>query len=356
MHRFVLRGLVLGLLASLALLPALRSPQEAGAIYHIAFMNEVMVGYHGDPDVQYVEVRMELVGQHIVHDTRLTYWTGTNNYHVLLQLDRDVPNEGAGVHWIMATQAFADLTGLTPDFIIPTPTEAARMPSPTGMICWGGPDFAPPPDQWDPAFPFWYTDCVSYGSYTGGNEIHSPPTTLPPGDGTMSLHRMQPPPTTAGEGSAAHMNAPPDIESWFLRCPSPENNAGDIVLLGDESDADGLPDCHEGEAGTDPALPDTDGDSYQDGEEYLAGSDPLDPESLPGLIPTPTPQGMVGDASCDRQVNAIDSALVLQQLAGMLAGLPCPENADASGGGGVNAIDAAVILQYAAGLVPSLPP
>jgi hypothetical protein len=352
----LLRLSLFAVLASLALVPALLSPRNAGAIYHIAFMSEVMVGYNGDPDVQYIEVRMEFWGQHLVRDTRLTYWNDTNDYTVLSLLDRDVPNEGIDVRWIMATQAFVDLTGMTPDFIIPEPTEEARMPTPTGMICWGGPDYAPPSTEWDPAFPFWYTDCVSYGGYAGGNEIHSPPTTLPPGDGTKSLHRLQPPPASAGSGSAAHMNAPPDVESWFLRCPSPENNAGEVVLLGDDGDSDGLPDCHETEEGTNPALPDSDGDEHEDGEEYLAGSDPLDPNSVPGPEPTPAPPPMVGDANCDSQVNAIDSALVLQELAGMLAALPCPQNADASGGGGVNAIDAAVILQYAAGLVSTLPP
>ena len=41
-------------------------------------------------------------------------------------------------------------------------------------------------------------------------------------------------------------------------------------------------------------------------------------------------------------------------LAGLIAALPCPQNADVNHDGSVNAIDAALILQYVAGLVSHL--
>ncbi len=71
--------------------------------------------------------------------------------------------------------------------------------------------------------------------------------------------------------------------------------------------------------------------------------------------PTPTPF-LVGDASCDGTVNALDAALILQFTAGLLDSLPCPLGADANGDGVVNSIDSVLVLQLVAGLLPSLPP
>jgi hypothetical protein len=55
-------------------------------------------------------------------------------------------------------------------------------------------------------------------------------------------------------------------------------------------------------------------------------------------------------------VNAIDAALVLQLVAGIIDELPCGGNPDANGDGTTTAVDAALILQYGAGLIGHLPP
>lgn len=68
------------------------------------------------------------------------------------------------------------------------------------------------------------------------------------------------------------------------------------------------------------------------------------------------PDVVFGDASCDGQINAIDAAITLQFIAGLLTNLTCTENADANGDGQVTAIDSALILQYTAGLLTQLPP
>lgn len=65
---------------------------------------------------------------------------------------------------------------------------------------------------------------------------------------------------------------------------------------------------------------------------------------------------LLGDANCDGAVGAIDAALLLQQGAGLLQSIPCPENGDVSGDGMIGAVDAALILQFAAGLVGSFGP
>ncbi len=204
-----------GLVALVALLASLPSPAPSSAIFHLAVIDEVMSGFNGDPDVQYVEVRMDFPNQNFVNDTRLTAFNADgSSFTVLLLLDHDVPNDGIDVRWLMATQAFADLTGVAPDFIFPP-----GLLTPSGMVCWGAPDFAPPSNTWDPQFPFFYTDCVAYGGYSGGNPLHPPPSDLPPGDGMQSLQRIQGP--TAGG----------DLADFALVNPSPENNAGVVAEL-----------------------------------------------------------------------------------------------------------------------------
>jgi hypothetical protein len=70
--------------------------------------------------------------------------------------------------------------------------------------------------------------------------------------------------------------------------------------------------------------------------------------------PTPTPAGLNGDADCNRTVNAIDVALILQYVARFASSLPCQRAADVNGDGRIDSIDAALVLQYTAGLLDSL--
>jgi len=65
---------------------------------------------------------------------------------------------------------------------------------------------------------------------------------------------------------------------------------------------------------------------------------------------------LYGDASCDGNVNSIDSTLILQTDAGLIDEPACPENADANGNGTINSIDSTLILQYGAGLINRLGP
>ncbi len=64
---------------------------------------------------------------------------------------------------------------------------------------------------------------------------------------------------------------------------------------------------------------------------------------------------LLGDATCDGVLNAIDAAMVLQISAGITAPLPCRELPDVSCDGIVNAIDASLILQFDAGIIDRLP-
>ncbi|MGH7391481.1 MAG: BACON domain-containing protein [Candidatus Rokuibacteriota bacterium] len=100
--------------------------------------------------------------------------------------------------------------------------------------------------------------------------------------------------------------APPGYYMLFLVDTAGVPSVADIVLVGDDSDNDGLPDAWElsffgdltsgpnddpdGDgltnavelaAGTNPMLADSDGDGYSDGAEIAAGTNPLDPASKP---------------------------------------------------------------------------
>jgi murein DD-endopeptidase MepM/ murein hydrolase activator NlpD len=83
-------------------------------------------------------------------------------------------------------------------------------------------------------------------------------------------------------------------------------------------------------------------------------------DTTPGLTPTiaatATPAPPPGDGNCDRAVNSIDAALILQFDAGLIDPLPCLDSADTNRDGAVNPIDAALILQLEAGLFENLTP
>jgi hypothetical protein len=64
----------------------------------------------------------------------------------------------------------------------------------------------------------------------------------------------------------------------------------------------------------------------------------------------------VGDANCNDIVNAIDAAFILQHDAGLLATLPCADEADVNGSGNADPLDALLVLQFDAGLLTQLPP
>jgi hypothetical protein len=102
---------------------------------------------------------------------------------------------------VMGTAEAQELFGITFDEVV-----SGRLIQPDGRVCFGF--FGPPPAP---------VDCVAYGEYTGSNGDHGEPAVAPvPG---MALVRI----------SETNDNAT-DFE---LGEPMPENNNGDIGVLGE---------------------------------------------------------------------------------------------------------------------------
>ncbi len=252
---------------AIMLATSLRPAGPASAIVHLAEIHEVMVGFDSDADVQYVEINMRLGLQNITTGAKLATFdasgtfidadAGTGGDQPLLAISSNVPNAGDGVRWIMGTTAFETASGIQADFEFPA---SPGLPTGAGMVCLfeNLRDFTNPVES---------VDCVAYGgvAFTGTNPNSTPSeAAIPgPGDGTKSLTRIVPA-TFGASPPWAHSD---DANDFALRCPTPENNAGEVALLGADDDGDGLPNCHEGEVGTNPALVDTDLDGCGDGDE-----------------------------------------------------------------------------------------
>ena len=218
--RLLLLSLVL---SGLLLIAQGRGTQPVLALHHIAQISEVMSGFAGDPDVQFVEIELLALYQQSVTNTRLTVFNADSTFNTVLldPLGSNVSTSPGRV--LMATQAFVDLTpspGVTPDFIFPP----GILPD-AGMVCWGGPGTSTPV-TFDTTDPNQYVDCVSYGgtAFTGSNPMMSNPGSAGPGagDGKLSLTRIL---DSTGKVTNPWRNS--DTGTFYdLLDPSPENNAG----------------------------------------------------------------------------------------------------------------------------------
>jgi hypothetical protein len=151
----------------------LAAPPPAAALYHVAVIGEVLASYGGDATQQFVEVRQDFLLQNFVSNSVLAVFDASGNLIDDFVIPTDVPNHGAGVPWIMASQAFQTAHGFTADFSFPG--GFAGLPLGGGMVCWGAPldGLLPPadPDSWDHTVPSNYVDCVAYGTYSGPTSI-----------------------------------------------------------------------------------------------------------------------------------------------------------------------------------------
>ncbi len=310
------------LFVAVVLVSAGRSSPPVEAAFHIAVIDEVMFGYNGDPNQQFVEVRLLAAGQNITTNSVLGAFNAAGTYTGdILVVSGNVSNSATNAKWIMATPQFAAASGITPNFTF----APATLPA-TGMVCWGAPGITPPaPGSWNRNTMANWVDCVPYGGYAGSPIANSPATPFGLGDGLQSLTRL-----THTDNTAA---------DFALACPTPQSNTGAIGynhdnhidlppskvyddltwansdLVGDncgdtDDDNDGLTDaeelalpgplCPSATGPTDPLKFDTDGDRVIDLSECSLGSNPVLASSVPPAIVAP-------DADNDGVPNAFDA-------------------------------------------------
>ena len=102
----------------LAVLLAVLVPVPGQAVYHFADIDEIMSGLSGDPNAQYVEIRMLFGGQGSVAHSRLTAFSCNGSTHaILLEVPNDVCPANTNGRWTMGTASWAAATGVAPDFI-----------------------------------------------------------------------------------------------------------------------------------------------------------------------------------------------------------------------------------------------
>ena len=223
----VARPLIVALVVGIAtLLLQARESKPALALHHIAEISEVMSGFNGDPNVQFVEIKRLAIYQNVVANTRLTAFNpdGTLAGVLLDPLSGNI-SLNAGT-WIMGTSAFEAAAGISADFVF----SPGILPA-AGMVCWGAPDVSAPldPSTWDASDPNNYVDCVSYGgaSFTGTNPMSSNPHAAGAGDDTLSLTRSV---TSTAKLTNPWRNSD-DATDFKLATPSPRNDAGQTGTL-----------------------------------------------------------------------------------------------------------------------------
>jgi len=87
-------------------------------------------------------------------------------------------------------------------------------------------------------------------------------------------------------------------------------------------------------------------------ESESDAGDIKNPDCPPACDPTSTPVTTYdGDADCNMKTNAIDAALILQLVAGLIDDVACPDAADFDEDGDIDAVDASLVLQVVAGFI-----
>src|SRR6266481_9675155 len=89
--------------AVLVVLVALLAPVRSHALFHITQIDEVMSGAAGNPNLQYVQIRMLAGAQTFVANSRLTFFSCSagNPLTELLGVPCDLAKRNVGSRWII---------------------------------------------------------------------------------------------------------------------------------------------------------------------------------------------------------------------------------------------------------------
>jgi hypothetical protein len=188
--------------------------RPALAVNHLIVVDEILGSWQGDDTIQFVELRLLAAGQRSLSSsggrgtTDIVFFdaTGSPAAARVVTFTRDLDQSQAGARVLIATQALAALTGVTPDLVLPINTLAPLA----GRVCYRV------NDPQDPNQNTGLIDCVAYGKYGGETGRNGAPTSLTPDN--RSLQRANNTGVTVDDFSAVLQ-------------PTPQNNDGVGVQL-----------------------------------------------------------------------------------------------------------------------------
>lgn len=296
------------------------SASPASAIFHIAHIERILTGLGGTTDVQFVQIEMDQSSQQFVDGAKLVAFNADGSFsHVVLELDKNLSRGGAGVAFLMASEAFEEEFGLAPDFVFST-ADGKGLPAEDGMVCWGKPSDETDPDDPD------MVDCVSYGNYTGPDNDHTdaPSAVTPFGHGLVAI-------------ADTHSSAA-DFE-----CEDPAvaiTNEPDKVAVPATAPCPGAAVCGNGEV-EEPETCDDGDTEFAQGDFCSAGCDDFgcgiprsptatEPLTSDALFVLRTAVGVVTcdlrvcDVNDSGEVNTSDALAVLRSAVGQSVNLVCP--------------------------------
>jgi hypothetical protein len=187
---------------ALVIAALLTAAASAPAATTQVLLSEVLGSWQGDDDVQFVELVVAAAGATDVAGAILTFTSDTGE-RTSFQLPAAVANGDAGRRILAATARAAQVTGIVPDFVLPT----GLLPPRTGRACYQVPELLGGTTV---------VDCLAYGGFSGGNGPFG--AALRVGPDNRSLERVQ------GTGV--------NRDDWVGRLqPTPANNTDATVTL-----------------------------------------------------------------------------------------------------------------------------
>jgi hypothetical protein len=265
----------------------LGSPKESDAAFHLMRIYGVGGGAFGDPNIQYVQLRMVTGGQNFVANHDICFFDATGAPYARFRFPSNVANGTGTPSILIATAEFdAAWAAGSPDFIFSgaNTTQIAALADvshpvrgPAGKVAFGTDTATMPAAMCQANFTPNLLDSVAYGTgYTGTVDLGTKFNTDLPTAGTSAIRLT---------GTLCHPQ--------FGSCP--RNNSTDYSLL-DISVMANYPQNNAGQNGP-LSSTDGDGDGVLDGSDLCPGTAPAAPVDSSGCSQAQVDKD--GDTICD---------------------------------------------------------